>query len=136
MIYRRPSQIEKLGGRAFCSQGCYGITCRKELPCLVCGKLILAGANKKTCSRSCANVHRKGIQYKINSPRDKAKSQATLKARLLEIRDKKCERCEYDDNHRILQIHHRDRNRSNNTFDNLELICPNCHCEEHYPGKN
>ena len=82
-IYRRPAEIKNSKGRAFCSQTCYGISCRKESPCVVCGTLILAGANKKTCSRICANKHRTGIKYKINSPRDKVKDQRSLKLRLI-----------------------------------------------------
>ena len=131
LVYRRPSQIQKNRGQIFCSMSCYGLSCRKESPCTVCGKPILARANKKTCSRSCANKHRIGIQYKINRPRDKVKSQHALKVRLLRERGKSCERCGYN-RHEILQVHHRDRNRNNNDLDNLELICPNCHAEEHY----
>jgi len=110
---------------------CYGFSCRKENPCLVCGKLILAGLNKKTCSRSCANKHRIGIQYKINRPRDKVFSERALKIRLIKERGKRCERCGFD-KFEILQTHHRDKNKNNNELYNLELICPNCHYEEHY----
>ena len=130
-IYKRPAQIEKNEGNVFCSMACYGLSCRKENPCIVCGKLILATLHKKTCSRSCSNKNRAGIHYRINSPRDKVKSQQALKIRLLNIRGKKCERCEYA-RHEILQVHHKDRNRNNNELVNLELICPNCHYEEHH----
>ena len=130
-IYRRPSWIKRNNGRVFCSQLCYGVSCRKELPCLVCGKPILAGSNKKTCTRSCANIHRVGIKYKINRPRDKVVSQRALKIRLLAMRGKSCERCHYA-KQEILQVHHKDRNHNNNDTNNLELICPNCHFEEHY----
>lgn len=110
---------------------CYGLFCRKELPCLVCGKPILAGLNKKTCNRSCANKSRKNIKYKINRPKDKVKSQRALKTRLLKLRGKMCERCGYNE-FKILQVHHVDRNRDNNEIENLELICPNCHSKEHF----
>ena len=134
-IYRRPNEIQSRKGRAFCSRMCYGIFCRKETSCIVCGKLILAGQNKKTCSRSCANIHRVGIQYKINSPKDKVKSQRALKIKILKDRSKKCERCSYK-KYQILEIHHRDRNRNNNNLENLLLICPNCHAEEHLLEKS
>lgn len=130
-IYRRPIEIKRNNSRVFCSNACYGKSCRKEISCVVCGKLVLAGLNKKTCSRSCANKNRKGIKYKLNSPRDKVKTQGFLKIRLLKIRGKKCERCGFE-KYKILQIHHRDRNKNNNDLNNLELICPNCHAEEHY----
>ena len=130
LIYRRPSEIERNNGRVFCSVSCYGIACRKEIPCAVCTKKILSRLNKKTCSRKCANIHRAGIQYKINSPRDKVKNQRSLKIRLLKERGKKCERCNYD-KPEILQVHHKNKNTEDNRMENLELICPNCHAEKH-----
>lgn len=62
-------------------------------------------------------------------------SERAIKIRLLELRGKACERCGYKE-FRILQTHHKDRNRSNNDINNLELICPNCHFEEHYLEKS
>ncbi len=47
----------------------------------------------------------------------------------------KCGRCTYS-KYEILQVHHKDRNRNNNNLANLELICPNCHYEEHYFKKS
>ena len=130
-IYKRPLEIKRNQGRVFCSMSCYGISCRKEGPCVVCGKMILAGLNKRTCSRGCANTHRAGIKYKIGRPRDKVRSQQALKTRLLEDRGKSCERCNYG-KYQILQVHHKNRDRKNNGLKNLELVCPNCHAEEHY----
>ena len=134
-IYKRPVEIKKNKGKVFCSMSCYGLSCRKESPCMVCGKLILAGLNKITCSRSCSNIHRAGIQYKINSPKDKVKAQKALKIRLLDKRGKKCERCNYN-KYQILEVHHKDRNKENNELENLLLICPNCHAEEHLLEKS
>lgn len=134
LIYRRPSLLDKSRGRAYCSTTCYGMACRKETTCVVCGTPILANLNKKTCSRSCANKNRAGISYKIRSPYDKVKAQQSLKLRLLKLRGNKCERCDYD-KHYILQMHHKNRNRGDNSMENLELICPNCHYEEHHKKK-
>lgn len=135
-VYRRPAELERSKGHAFCSSVCYGIACRKETPCIVCGKPMMASLNKKTCSRACANTHRAGIKYKLHLPRkDKVKNQRALKIRLLEIRGKLCERCGYN-KLEVLNVHHKDRNKNNNDLDNLELICPNCHAEEHYADKS
>ena len=30
-----------------------------------------------------------------------------------------------------LNVHHKDRNRKNNDYSNLEVLCPNCHSIEH-----
>lgn len=134
-IYRRPSEIKAKGGRVFCGLVCYGVSQRKEKPCSICGKLILSGLNKKTCSRSCANIQRTGIKYHLGSPRSKVKSQQALKLRLLKARGQKCERCEYT-KYEILQVHHKDKDKKNNNLSNLLLICPNCHYEEHFLEKS
>lgn len=130
-IYRRPAEIEKNKGRVFCNTKCYGLSSRKESPCVICGKLILAGLNKKTCSRICSNKYRVGIKYKIGRPKDVARTFRIIKLRLFEERGKKCERCGYN-KYEILQVHHINKNRNDNNVNNLEIICPNCHYEEHY----
>ncbi len=96
---------------------------------------MLAGLNKKTCSRRCANIHREGIRYKLGRPRDKVIHYKNLKLKLLKTRGKVCERCGYNI-YEILQIHHKDRNRQNSNLGNLELICPNCHYKEHLLEKS
>ncbi len=133
-IYKRPSQIALNGGKIYCSNKCYGISCRDERPCIMCGKMILGSLNKKTCSRVCSNKNRAGIKYGIRKPYEKIKSQEIIKSRLIELRGMKCELCGYK-KYEILHIHHKDRNRSNNNFNNLELVCPNCHYEKHYLEK-
>ncbi len=135
LIYRKPSQIKRNNNHVFCSATCYGIGNRKEKPCVICGMMILAKFNKKTCSRACANVNRSGIKYTGARLKDKVKSQRSLKIRLLAERGKKCERCNYE-KYEILQVHHKDRNRNHNNLENLELICPNCHYEEHFLEKS
>ncbi len=132
-IYRRP--VEMAAGRVFCSQTCFGKSNRKESPCVVCGNPILASQNKKTCSRACSNINRSGITYKMGSPRDKAKDMRAIKLHVIALRGPVCERCGYD-KVEILHIHHKDRNHTNNESSNLELVCPNCHYEEHYLEKS
>lgn len=83
----------------------------------------------------CANKHRAGIKYKLNRPRDKVVDQRRLKLRLLKLRGLACEICGYN-KIEILHVHHKDRNRKNNDLDNLKLICPNCHYEEHHLEKS
>ena len=130
-IYRRPIELELSSGKAYCSLACYGRSCRKETPCIVCGTLILASKNKKTCSRACANENRTGITYTGGRLKDNVHTQRLLKQRLIHERGSSCERCGYAIM-TILQVHHRDRDRTHNVLMNLELICPNCHASEHY----
>lgn len=133
-VYRRPGELQKKVLGIFCSHHCYGMYQRIEIPCTVCGKMILSGANKKTCSRSCANKNRAGIQYTGRRLKDNVVTIRQLKNRMIEDRGTNCERCDFNIC-KILQVHHRDRNRSNNNITNLELLCPNCHAIEHYLKK-
>lgn len=130
-IYRRPIEFKRNDGNFYCSQACYGASCRREKPCVICNKLILSGLNRITCSRACSNTYRKGILYKLGRPKDKGEKFRAIKVRLLSIKGGKCERCGYG-KAEVLQVHHRDRSRKNNDLNNLELICPNCHYEDHY----
>jgi len=53
-----------------------------------------------------------------------------IKLILIDERGYKCERCKKErwQRHPIpLQVHHIDGNHNNDSFDNLKLLCPNCH---------
>ena len=39
----------------------------------------------------------------------------------------KCAKCGYNEDERILEVHHIDENRNNNDITNLIILCPNCH---------
>ena len=54
------------------------------------------------------------------------------KKRLLEAAAWSCERC---GNQTTLELHHRDRNPSNNELSNLEILCRPCHASEHQGGR-
>lgn len=43
-----------------------------------------------------------------------------------------CMSCGYDKYQSVLQVHHKDRDRTNNVLENLEVLCPTCHTEHHY----
>lgn len=138
-IYVRKSILEKSkSGNAFCSQDCYGVFCRKPVPCIECGAEILSGLNKKTCSRACANKQKIGLQYgdKLGRPtKDKARDVRTLKLRLVDHLGKNaCEVCDYNKYPEVLQAHHIVERSKGGTDDlsNLQLLCPTCHSEEHH----
>ncbi|MFN8354604.1 MAG: HNH endonuclease signature motif containing protein [Spirosomataceae bacterium] len=65
-----------------------------------------------------------------------------LKLRILKekLKPHQCESCgliEWFGNPIPLELHHVDGNRSNNSFENLQLICPNCHAlTDNYRAKN
>lgn len=51
---------------------------------------------------------------------------------LIEKRGAKCEKCGYDKCAPILELHHIDSDKKNNSDDNLVILCPTCHEEKHF----
>lgn len=43
-----------------------------------------------------------------------------------------CDCCGFSDVPEVLVVHHRDRDRTNNTLDNLRILCPTCHDVDHF----
>jgi len=97
----------------------------KQYKCHHCNKVFFdsPSCKRKYCSKQCVN--------KSNSKVWKPKF-TTVRKKLLKL-DKinKCQRCGFDEYPKILGVHHKDRNRNNNTISNLEILCPNCHSIEH-----
>lgn len=82
--------------------------------------------NQKTCSYKCATEkYRKG---KIHP--NYTTGLGSYRNLALNHYGKKCNNCGYTDE-RALEVHHKDRNRSNNDIANLEVLCSNCHKLEH-----
>lgn len=65
-----------------------------------------------------------------------------LKNRLLEegLKECKCEKCnntEWLGKPIPLELHHINGDRTDNRFENLQILCPNCHAQtDNYRGKN
>lgn len=105
-----------------------------EKQCLCCGISFLtekrSTREQVVCSRACSNTYFRSGKNNgnfIDSPnnyRNKAFKH------YLPI----CVRCGVD-NILALEVHHKDRDRSNNDLSNLEIICANCHTIEHKTHK-
>jgi len=65
-----------------------------------------------------------------------------LKRRLIAegLKENRCEQCgitEWQGKPLNMQLHHKDGDGTNNTLENLELLCPNCHAQtDTYGGRN
>lgn len=67
-------------------------------------------------------------------------SNYSLRNRLLEdgLKENKCEICgitEWNNEKVILELHHKDFNHHNTNFENLQLLCSNCHTYVHHYKK-
>ena len=94
--------------------------------CIICDKEFYVQkfnvAKRKYCSKNCAD---KG-QIKYSIPRKGIYNYFKINGFI-----KKCEECGYDTHREILSVHHKDFDRTNNSEENLEILCPNCHSIKH-----
>ena len=87
------------------------------------------------------NPHRKGLRYQesrktIQSILNGNSSNAKKRRRLIEegIKEEKCECCglsEWMGKPIPLELHHKDFNHYNNSLNNLQILCSNCHMQSH-----
>ena len=99
-----------------------------EMTCAFCGKKFerLKTQVEKSksglvfCSKECGN------KYK-NEQVTNYQNSTDYRRNAFLAYPHKCYVCGYDDDERILEVHHIDENRNNNDISNLKILCPNCH---------
>lgn len=134
--------FEKRFGK-FCSKSCSTTYTNKQRQynkkplnvCFNCGK---ETPNEKYCSNECQKEH-EYVQYisswkehKIDGSSAPYGVSRYIRRYLLEKYNNSCQCCGWNKEnpftHNIpLEIHHIDGNYKNNSEDNLQLLCPNCH---------
>ncbi len=115
---------------------------RKKYYCVNCGKEIMRSENDyrpyKYCSHECQHDYenkqyieewKNGIQSGI---RGKYGLVRAIRKYLLEKNKYKCQICGFSGINphtglSVLQIHHKDGDYTNNSEENLQVLCPNCH---------
>lgn len=86
-----------------------------------------------------ANLKKAWLDKYNNTPFEKLGTD-NRKRRVLEEQDNKCNHCKistWNDKPLILELEHKDGNNKNNSRENLECICPNCHSQtKTWRGRN
>lgn len=140
-FYAKPFHTNKGWGK-YCS-----IQCRsksqfngKWVECVNCGKKIYrtprdyrkSRSKRFFCSVSChCSWENKNVRCGANAPNWIAGENAYRDIMRRAGIAKKCNRCGIEDK-RVLAVHHKDGNRKNNTIENLEWLCRNCHFIAHW----
>ena len=111
-----------------CSRECLSIRYQtlREKKCEYCGEKYTAKKGKKTTSRFC------GKSCAVKARDWKPSLRKIIATILPRSKMLQCEQCGYNKYPEILERHHKDRDRNNNTQENLQALCPNCHDELHY----
>lgn len=86
------------------------------------------------CSRVCKNKAQSIDDGNCSAIQPEHYGTSELKYRKIAFRHHpaRCNRCGYNRHIPVLRVHHIDRNRKNGKPENLEILCPTCHEEEHY----
>ena len=136
----KPSRIKRGWGK-YCSQECkyQGFKTGSYVKCSTCRKLVYKNikdqgrskSGKLFCGKSCQTIWRNSIYVgnkHINWKEGRSSyRQIMLRAKIIPV----CARCEASDI-RIMVVHHKDRNRKNNSISNLIWLCHNCHYVVHH----
>ena len=108
-----------------------GIVKQVVLHCAYCGKEFSRPPSDLTknksgyfyCSRECGNRHKN--QLRLESGEWDKSLNYRLKA-MMNL-PHKCAVCGWNEDERILEVHHKDENREHNELNNLAILCPICH---------
>ena len=142
-FYAKPSHIAKGWGK-YCSKKCQYAGARRGavVSCYRCSKEIYRSAKEQIrsqsghyfCSKSCQTVWRNSQVFIGEKHGNWTTGEASYRQRLLRSSTPTvCQKCHSTDT-RVLAVHHKDKNRSNNTLSNLLWLCHNCHyLVHHYP---
>ena len=117
----------------YCSTECCNHKNSIKYLCATCGKevwkkesqVLRSKTGNVYCSRSCANsMNNHLFRVGENNPNYKGVSYRTIAFKTYE---NKCLVCGWKEDIRILEVHHIDENRNNNSIENLCILCPTCH---------
>lgn len=99
--------------------------------CAYCGKEIYRSKsrleNNKSgyyyCSRECGNLHKNQLRAESGE----WDNSLNYRSKAFEKYPHRCIVCGWNEDERILEVHHIDENREHNNIENLCILCPICH---------
>lgn len=124
----------------FCNRDCMGkfISSQKSVTiekCNHCGKEIKRTRNQRRnsktglyfCNNICKNIY---IAQKSRWHKNPYDHRGRIN-RVYEAANFSCQKCGYNEDKRMLDIHHNDGDNHNNEWENLRCICTWCHTKHH-----
>ncbi len=106
------------------------LSCMQRNPCELCGIIIkgrnnVHGKTKKFCSRSCSAFFHRTMKAKVSYVPNGFCGTIKKLGKIC------CEKCGQEDL-QVLCVHHINKNRRDNSMENLQTLCANCHHREHW----
>lgn len=134
---KRYNEKIKRNWNFYCSDECYSNKSSVTLPCSNCGKevkrtksqLARSKSGNVFCSRSCATSINNTVYKSDENHPSYINGSGSYRKRALREYDNQCSisLCGWNEDPRILEIHHIDNSHKNSSFDNLVILCPICH---------
>ncbi len=136
-IWKKPSCVKKYK-HFYCNRECRFKDVRAKQPrvnCSACGQEVILGKGRKKksrtglhfCDNKCKNPYIARYKRWAENP-DYHKNRRPV---ILQAAECKCQNCGYDEDIRMLDIHHYDGTNSNNEWSNLKSLCVWCHVGLH-----
>ena len=139
-IHRYPHQLKKYK-MFFCNMGCQNDFKKRKVTsviinCNYCGEQVFRNKNQRRSSKTglffCNNLCKnKYLAKNKRWKKDNVNSHQQRKNIFFEKANNTCQKCGYNENKKMLDIHHYDHNHKNNRCDNLRVLCSWCHTKHH-----
>lgn len=132
--------LSRVSTNNYCSKECRKEASTIKTKCHTCSKEIeiwTSSAKRSKsgfnfCSKSCATSYNNTLKVGENHPGFVSGVSSSYYRKLaFSTYPNKCNRCSYSEFIEVLQIHHKDHDRTNNDISNLEILCPTCHQVEY-----
>lgn len=135
------------GNAKFCSRSCSSKRKKPQSPntyCSYCGQVFYRNASKKKQGKNgiffCCRLHKDLAQriggIKDIQPSHYGNNSSNYRAIAGRNFPQECSECGYSKIPDILEVHHKNHNRKDNSVSNLCYLCPNCHQEHHFNSKS
>lgn len=136
-IWRKKSYLKRFK-HFYCDRECrfeHQRSLRPRVKCSACNKeIILDGKRKRNsktglyfCDNSCKNPYIAQFRRWAMNPLCHRKR----RPKVIKAAGRKCQNCNYDEDEKMLDIHHFDKNHHNNDWKNLMCLCVWCHVGHH-----
>ena len=130
--YRKQKRFEGATQEHYCSKTCYSNDNTKvSLVCGHCGVTFLRKASRLENSKSgiyfCCREHKDLAQTYMKEIRPSHYGEGRdYRTLAFKHYPAECSVCRYS-NKEALEVHHIDKDRNNNSIENLQILCANCH---------